>query len=198
MSGGDRTVGNRREAQLAEIWKPAGSRDAFTKLAGWVAAAAGKPATFAIASIGIIIWAAAGPFFGFSETWQLIVNTTTTIITFLMVFVIQDSQNRDTAALQIKLDELIRVTARAENRLLDLEELSAEELERMRGAFEQLARAVKAVEHYEMSRYESLIMLAEGLGMEDAASLLEQNLTEEQETDKLLEEFGGELLKQAA
>ena len=97
---------------------------------------------FAVAAI--VIWAASGPLFGFSDTWQLVINTTTTIITFLMVFVIQNTQNRDTAAMHIKIDELIRVTGKARNVLLDLEELDDKTLELLRQDYEQLARKAKS------------------------------------------------------
>src|SRR5260221_4887639 len=100
--------------------------------------------TFTIAVAVIIVWAATGPVFGFSDTWQLIINTATTIITFLMVFVIQNTQNRDTEAIQVKLDELIRATKGAHNALLDLEELEAEELDRFRAKYQALACAARA------------------------------------------------------
>ena len=90
-----------------------------------------------------MLWALSGPLFGFSDTWQLIVNTTTTIITFLMVFIIQSTQNRDTAAIQLKLDELIRATQGAHNALLDLEEIDDEQFERYRRSYEKLAAAAR-------------------------------------------------------
>ncbi|MES2768180.1 MAG: low affinity iron permease family protein [Bdellovibrionota bacterium] len=111
----------------------------FRKFARWASRATGRPITFVLAVFIIIVWGVTGPVFGFSDTWQLIINTGTTIITFLMVFLIQNTQNRDTAALQVKLDELIRVTKGAHNALLDLEELEESELERIRGRYEEIA-----------------------------------------------------------
>lgn len=118
-------------------------RSAFTCFASWVAHKAGKPVVFAMACAIILVWAATGPLFGYSDTWQLAINTGTTIITFLMVFVIQNSQNRDGAALQIKLDELIRALEGAENALLDLEELGDVELERIRLEYGALAEKAR-------------------------------------------------------
>ncbi|MBI1346649.1 low affinity iron permease family protein [bacterium] len=103
----------------------------------------GKPKTFALA-IGVVLsWLITGPMFGFSDTWQLVINTGTTIITFLMVFLIQSTQNRDTQAMQIKLDELIRVTKGAHNALLDLEELEDDALDAFRRRYESLAAAAR-------------------------------------------------------
>jgi low affinity Fe/Cu permease len=99
----------------------------------------GRPLAFIAALSIVVIWATTGPVFGFSDTWQLVINTGTTIITFLMVFVIQNTQNRDTAAMQIKLDELIRVSRSARNVLLDLEELDDRDLESIRRDYERLA-----------------------------------------------------------
>jgi low affinity Fe/Cu permease len=110
----------------------------FTRFAKKAAQFTGRPATFGVAAGSILVWLISGPIFGFSETWQLVVNTITTIITFLMVFLIQNTQNRDTAAIQIKLDELIRVT-KGHNALMDLEELDDEELEKFRRKYEKLA-----------------------------------------------------------
>jgi len=115
----------------------------FSSLARTVSTLAGRPVVFAGAALAIVLWAASGPIFGFSDTWQLIVNTTTTIITFLMVFIIQNTQNRDTAAIQIKLDELIRATQGAHNALLDLEELEEDQLREYLRHYEALAAAAR-------------------------------------------------------
>jgi low affinity Fe/Cu permease len=104
----------------------------------------GQPVTFFIALATIVVWAISGPLFGFSDTWQLVINTGTTIVTFLMVFVIQNTQNRDTTAMQIKLDELIRATNKARNVLLDLEELDDKTLQALRLDYEKLARREKS------------------------------------------------------
>jgi len=115
----------------------------FSRLARRVANLSGRPATFLAASAAILLWALSGPFFGFSDTWQLIVNTSTTVITFLMVFIIQSTQNRDTTAIQLKLDELIRATQGAHNALLDLEEIDDERFEAYRRSYEKLAAAAR-------------------------------------------------------
>jgi low affinity Fe/Cu permease len=111
----------------------------FNRFAKAVSRIAGHPATFLVAVLIIVGWAVTGPLFGFSNTWQLVINTGTTIITFLMVFLIQNSQNRDSQAVQLKLDELIRVTRGAHNALLDLEELEDTELELLRRRYGNLA-----------------------------------------------------------
>lgn len=108
----------------------------FAQLASYIT---GRPIAFIAAVAVILVWAVSGPIFGFSDTWQLVINTGTTIVTFLMVFVIQNTQNRDTAALHIKLDEMIRVTQKARNILLDLEELDDKTLEKLRTDYEHLA-----------------------------------------------------------
>ena len=112
----------------------------FTRFAKRTSRAAGHPATFALAVLIILVWAVTGPIFAFSDTWQLVINTSTTIITFLMVFLIQNTQNRDTAATQLKLDELIRAISGAHNGLLDLEELTDKDLARIKVRFKALAR----------------------------------------------------------
>jgi low affinity Fe/Cu permease len=110
----------------------------FPAFARWTANASASPLTFGMAVLTVIVWAATGPVFGYSDTWQLVINTGTTIVTFLMVFLIQNTQNRDTQALQLKLDELIRSTEGAHNRMLDLEHLDDEQLERLRKIYEKL------------------------------------------------------------
>ena len=112
----------------------------FVHFAQWVSHITGRPLTFLLALASIVVWAMLGPFFGFSDTWQLVINTATTIITFLMVFVIQNTQNRDTASMHIKIDELIRVTQKARNTFLDLEELDDRELETLHRDFQKLAK----------------------------------------------------------
>jgi low affinity Fe/Cu permease len=116
----------------------------FTRAAKAASRAAGRPATFIIAVTVILLWAITGPIFQFSDTWQLVINTSTTIITFLMVFLIQNTQNRDTEALQIKLDELIRSMENAHTVLLDLEELDDEELDLIRNDYLELAKKARA------------------------------------------------------
>jgi low affinity Fe/Cu permease len=114
-------------------------KDIFHHVARWTARHMGNPVAFAIAIGVIVVWAVTGPIFGWSDTWQLIINTGTTIVTFLMVFLIQNTQNRDSEAVHLKLDELIRATKRARNALLDLEDLSEAEIEKLREEFRLLA-----------------------------------------------------------
>jgi low affinity Fe/Cu permease len=115
----------------------------FKKAAKHASVATGRPATFLMALALIVVWATLGPVFHYSDTWQLVINTTTTIITFLMVFLIQNTQNRDTAALQIKLDELIRSVEGAHNALLDLEELDDEMLDKVKRRYCHLAELAR-------------------------------------------------------
>jgi low affinity Fe/Cu permease len=116
----------------------------FVHFAQLVSHVTGRPIAFLLAFASIVVWGLTGPLFGYSDTWQLVINTATTIITFLMVFVIQNTQNRDTAAMHIKIDELIRVTQKARNVLLDLEEVDDATLEKLRKDYGQLARKAKA------------------------------------------------------
>jgi len=120
--------------------KPSGLARHFEKISNLVTRAVGRPITSILSMVLIIVWAASGPFFGFSETWQLIINTSTTIITFLMVFIIQTSANKDTMAVQIKLNELIAANKKASNRLIDVEDLSADELELLKRFYVKLSK----------------------------------------------------------
>ena len=115
----------------------------FGRFAKLTARATGHPAAFLLALLTILVWVVTGPVFGFSDTWQLVINTGTTIVTFLMVFLIQNTQNRDSIAMQLKLDELIRAISGAHNGLLDLEELTEDELIKIRSTYEALARKAK-------------------------------------------------------
>ena len=115
----------------------------FSTIARRIAVLAGRPATFLVAAAAVVLWGLSGPLFGYSNTWQLVVNTATTIITFLMVFLIQSTQNRDAEAMQVKLDELLRVTKGAHVSLLDLEELDEDELNRIQREYEKLAEEAR-------------------------------------------------------
>ena len=111
----------------------------FARFARWVERQVGRSSTFVLAIAVVLVWAVSGPIFGWSDTWQLVINTGTTVVTFLMVFVIQNTQSRDTQAMQLKLDELIRVNETARNSLINLEEMSEIDVERMKAAFATLA-----------------------------------------------------------
>jgi low affinity Fe/Cu permease len=115
---------------------------AFTRFANLVSRFAGRAWAFILCIVFVVVWAATGPMFGFSDTWQLVINTSTTIVTFLMVFLIQNTQNRDNAALQAKLDELIRISA-AENRYIGIERLTDKELE---GILEEVEENAETIE----------------------------------------------------
>lgn len=115
----------------------------FTRFARSTAFHAGRPTAFLFAVLIVAVWAVTGPLFNFSDTWQLVINTGTTIVTFLMVFLIQNTQNRDSQAIHLKLDELIRAKKGARNALLDLDDLSDEELEQIRASFTRLASKAK-------------------------------------------------------
>jgi low affinity Fe/Cu permease len=119
----------------------------FAKVAGKASQAAGSFWTFSLALLVVLVWAATGPIFRFSETWQLVINTGTTIVTFLMVFVIQHAQNKDMRAVQLKLNELIAAVEGASNRLIDVEDLSDRELEHLYSRFRHLAKTAQRVEH---------------------------------------------------
>ena len=123
--------------------RPTKPRSHFTRFAKWTAHATGRPITFFLAVVIIIVWGLTGPIFDFSDTWQLVINTGTTIITFLMVFLIQATQNRDSEAMQVKLDEIIRAIGKAKNELLDLEELEEEDLDEIRESYCAMAEKAR-------------------------------------------------------
>jgi low affinity Fe/Cu permease len=124
--------------------RPPKSKSWFTRFAKWTARVTGRPVAFVLAIMVILGWAITGPMFGFSNTWQLVINTATTIITFLMVFLIQNTQYRDSEAIHIKLDELIRCVQGAHTALLNLEELEDKEIDRIRDRYERLAERARA------------------------------------------------------
>ena len=119
------------------------NRFRFSFIARRIANWTGRPLVFLVAVALVVLWALSGPLFGFNDTWQLAINTTTTIVTFLMVFLIQNTQNRDTEAIQLKLDELIRATQGAHNALLNLEEIEDEHLKRYQASYRKLAAAAR-------------------------------------------------------
>lgn len=124
--------------------RPAKSGSWFNRFAKRTARVTGRPAAFGLAVAVILIWILTGPLFGFGDTWQLVINTGTTIVTFLMVFLIQNTQNLDSEAMQVKLDELIRAIEGAHNSLLDLEQLEEDELDSIRARYQQLATHARA------------------------------------------------------
>src|SRR4051812_22411240 len=129
---------------MSERMKKAQPGSAFRRFAHSIALAVGAPSAFVLAMVLVIVWAITGPLFHYSDTWQLTINTGTTIITFLMVFVIQNTQNRDSQVIQLKLDELIRAVREARNELVDMEDLSDDELHRLQHQFENLRRTAEA------------------------------------------------------
>jgi low affinity Fe/Cu permease len=122
---------------------PNHQRSWFTRFATVASRATGRPVAFLIAVVCLVVWAISGPIFGFSDTWQLVINTGTTIVTFLMVFLIQNTQNRDSEALHVKIDELIRSHRAAHNALLDMEELDDEEIDAIREDYDSLAKRAR-------------------------------------------------------
>jgi low affinity Fe/Cu permease len=139
--GGNRNASEQLVLAPAQIGRASGGMlmsNYFMHFANVVAKTCGRPMTFAVAVLIILAWAFCGPYFAYSDTWQLVINTGTTIITFLMVFLIQNTQNRDAAAIQTKLDELIRASA-AQNRYIGIEDLTEEELEKLRDTCKERA-----------------------------------------------------------
>src|SRR5262245_21388590 len=123
-------------------WKhPLGSR--LEQLSAAVARRTGESAAFGLAALAVVVWLVTGPYFGFSDTWQLVINTGTTIVTFLMVFLIQRTQNKDALAVQLKLNEIVAAIQGASNRLIDIEDLNEDELERLRAYYQKLAQMAK-------------------------------------------------------
>lgn len=120
---------------------PYAANDVFRRIASSTSHFVGSPWAFVGAASVVLVWAVTGPLFGFSDTWQLVINTGTTIVTFLMVFLIQNTQNRDSHALHLKLDELIRANRRARDQLIDLEKLTDDELDDLQQEFDRIARA---------------------------------------------------------
>jgi low affinity Fe/Cu permease len=129
-----------RKAKDKNASGPSSFHKIFGEIANFIARATGRPLAFSLAALTVIVWAITGPLFGYSDTWQLVINTGTTIVTFLMVFLIQNSQNRDNAAIQVKLDELIRVSE-VKNLFVGIEHLTDEEIEQLRDTCEKRAKA---------------------------------------------------------
>ncbi|HLP74134.1 MAG TPA: low affinity iron permease family protein [Bacteroidales bacterium] len=151
--------------------KPKNINIFFDRLATQVTKATGKSATFIAAGIVVLIWAVTGPVFHFSDTWQLVINTGTTIITFLMVFIIQRTQNKDTLALQLKLNELIAANKNASNRLINVEDLTGEELELLKNFYISLS---------ELAEREKGMSIRKTHSVEEAAHVHQMKLTPEQ------------------
>ena len=124
--------------------RPTRHRSWFTRFTKWTAHTTGRPLTFMGAGLVVVAWAITGPLFGFSNTWQLVINTGTTIVTFLMVFLIQATQNRDAEAVQVKLDEIIRAIGNAQNEVLDLEELEEEDLDQIKKGYHVMAEQARS------------------------------------------------------
>lgn len=124
--------------------RPTKSKSWFHRFAKATARMTGRPSAFGVAVVVILVWISTGPLFEFGDTWQLVINTGTTIVTFLMVFLIQNTQNLDSEAMQVKLDELIRAIEGAHNELLDLEQMEEEELDRIRAKYQRLAHLARA------------------------------------------------------
>jgi low affinity Fe/Cu permease len=147
--GHNGVIGNGHNGQNPNSWS-----QLFSRLACETARLAGKPVTFLIALLAVLVWAATGPLFGYSDTWQLVINTSTTIVTFLMVFLIQHTQNRDTLAVQLKLAELIIAVREAKNEVAVAEDLSVEELEQLHEEYRR--RAEQALGHLTRRRGDTL------------------------------------------
>ncbi len=135
-----------KSARVDQNGNCTGFRGRFRLCAQWIAAAVGSPWAFLLAALSIALWAVLGPLFHYSDSWQLVINTATTIITFLMVFLIQNTQNRDTKAVHLKLDELLRGVTGARTSLVNLESLSDEDLDRLQKEFERLKQRASRVE----------------------------------------------------
>jgi len=138
-------VGGQPDGQSGAAWprhlnsyKIYNMKETFRKLAHWSAEVIGSPTAFVLSCLGVVVWAVYGPYYGYSDTWQLIINTGTTVLTFLMLFLVQNTQNRDAKAIHLKLDELIRSAGKARNQLLDLEDMSDAELDVLQAEFEKL------------------------------------------------------------
>src|SRR3954452_23925613 len=140
LPSGRTPTGSTQAATPANGSSPKSLREMFRRFSGGVAAVVGSPFAFLVSALAIVVWATLGPHYAYSDTWQLIINTGTTIITFLMVFLIQNTQNRDARAIHLKLDELIRGMKGARNRLVDLENCTDEELEQMEREFQRIRK----------------------------------------------------------